>query len=56
MASCALFSTAAAVLPPTVDSTSLDSGVMCGDVCVLNGGRSKDVNDGEGGNGVGGLL
>ena len=37
-------------------STSDDSGVVGRDVAALNVGRSKDVRDGEGGSGVGGLL
>lgn len=37
-------------------STSEESGVVGRDVVVLNDGRSSDVNEGDGGSGVGGLL
>jgi hypothetical protein len=37
-------------------STSELSGVVGREVVVEKGGLSKDVNEGDGGNGVGGLL
>jgi hypothetical protein len=46
----------APVAPPVGKSTSDESGVVGRDVCVLNEGRSRDVKDGDGGSGVGGLL
>lgn len=52
----ALFAIPAAVLVPVCDSVSLDSGVVWLEVCLLNDGLNSDVNDGEGGNGVGGRL
>jgi hypothetical protein len=41
---------------PVADSVSLDSGVVCRELCVLKLGRSKLVKEGEGGSGVGGRL
>jgi len=37
-------------------SVSEDSGDAGREVCVLKGGRSKDVSEGDGGSGVGGRL
>jgi hypothetical protein len=44
------------VAPAFGNSTSEESGVVGRDVVVLNEGRSNDVNEGDGGKGVGGLL
>lgn len=41
---------------PVGTSTSEESGVVGRDVVVLKEGRRSEVNEGDGGSGVGGLL
>lgn len=44
------------LVAPVGTSASEESGVVGREVVVLNEGRNNDVNDGDGGRGVGGLL